>query len=93
MMGADGLKAKIQRSIDNKKVGYTELFSRFGKRYGNVIPLEAEERKKVAQTNALMIIKANCKKGTDAGAILRRTMGDDGMPSLRRIRKELMKEA
>ena len=93
MMGADGLKAKIQRSIDNKKVGYTELFSRFGKRYGNVIPLEAEERKKVAQTNALMIIKANCKEGTDAGAILRRTMGEDGMPSLRRIRKELMKES
>ena len=32
MMGADGLKAKIQRAIENKKVGYTELFSRFGKR-------------------------------------------------------------
>ena len=40
-----------------------------------------------------MIIKANCKEGTDAGAILRRTMGEDGMPSLRRIHKELMKEA
>ena len=93
MMGADGLKAKVQRAIDNKKVGYTEIFSRFGRIYGNVIPLEGEERMKVTQTTALMIIKANCKEGTDANAILRRTMGGDGMPSLRRIYKELMKEA
>lgn len=93
MMGADGLKAKMQRAIDNKKVGYTELFSRFGKQYLTVIPLSAEERKKMTQVTATMIIKANCKEGTDAGAILRRTMGEDGMPSLRRIHKELMKGA
>lgn len=93
MMGADGLKAKIQRAIDNKKVGYTELFSRFGKRYGTVIPMEAEERRKVTQATALMIIKANCKEGTDTSAVLRRTLGEDGMPSLRRIYKELMKGA
>ena len=93
MMGADGLKAKIQRAIDNKKVGYTELFSRFGKRYGTVIPMEAEERRKVTQATALMIIKANCKEGIDTSAVLRRTLGDDGMPSLRRIYKELMKGA
>ena len=93
MMGADGLKAKIQRAIENKKVGYTELFSRFGKRYGTVIPIEASERLQVTQATAMMIIKANCKEGTDTGAVLRRTLGEDGMPSLRRIYKELMKEA
>lgn len=93
MMGADGLKAKIQRAIENKKVGYTELFSRFGKRYGTVIPIEASERLQVTQATAMMIIKANCKEDTDTGAVLRRTLGDDGMPSLRRIYKELMKEA
>ena len=93
MMGADGLKAKIQRAIENKKVGYTELFSRFGKRYGTVIPIEASERLQVTQATAMMIIKANCKEGTDTGAVLRRTLGDDGMPSLRSIYKELMKEA
>lgn len=93
MMGADGLKAKIQRAIENKRVGYTELFSRFGKRYGTVIPIEASERLQVTQATAMMIIKANCKEGTDTGAVLRRTLGEDGMPSLRRIYKELMKEA
>lgn len=91
MMGADGLKSKIQRSIDNKKVGYTEIFSRFGRRYGMVIPMEAQEREKMTQQCAAMIIKANAKDGTDISQVLRRTMGDDQMPSLRRIYKELQK--
>ena len=47
MMGADGLKEKIRRSIDGKKVGYTEIFSRFGKRYGKVVPMPKEESEKL----------------------------------------------
>ena len=38
MMGADGLKAKIERNLNLKTVGYTELFSRYGSRYQKVIP-------------------------------------------------------
>ena len=90
MMGADGLKAKIQRSINNKKVGYTEIFSRFGKRYGNVVA-DGESGKEMMKTTASMIIKAN--GGDDINRLLRKTMGDDGMPSLRRIYKELRKRA
>ena len=88
MMGADGLKAKIQRSIDCKKVGYTEIFSRFGKRYGKVIA-EGEEGRQTVKTTAAMIAKANGSQ--DIAKLLRKTMGDDGMPSLRRIYKELRK--
>lgn len=33
MMGANGLKAKIDRQIRNYKVGYEEIFDRFGDRY------------------------------------------------------------
>lgn len=88
MMGADGLKAKIQRSINNKKVGYTEIFSRFGKRYGNVVA-DGESGKEMMKTTASMIIKAN--GGDDINRLLRKTMGDDGMPSLRRIYKEICK--
>ena len=89
MMGADGLQAKIQRSIDCKKVGYTEIFSRFGKRYGRVVP-EAAEGKELMRQTASMIIKANGPTA-DVNAIIRKTMGEDGMPSLRRIYKELRK--
>ena len=98
MMGADGLKAKIQRSIDCKKVGYTEIFSRFGKRYGKVVE-DGEAGREMMRQTAAMIAKANCvpAEGNKADAsgeamrVVRKCMGDDGMPSLRRIYKELRK--
>ena len=90
MMGADGLQNKMRRSIDNHKVGYTELFSRFGKQYGKVVPV-GDSRKAFMNDTAAMIIKANAQEGTDINKVLRRTMGADDMPSLRRIYKELVK--
>jgi hypothetical protein len=91
MMGADGLKEKMRRAIDCKKVGYTELFSRFGKRYGKVIPLAREDSQKFLQASAASIIKVNSEG--DINEVLRRCTGDDGLPSLRRIYKELSKFA
>jgi DNA transposition AAA+ family ATPase len=89
VIGADGLEAKMRRSIGNKKVGYTELFSRFGKKYGKVIPVGKNEAKKVLQATASMIIKAN--SDGPVNKILYGTMGDDDRPSLRRIYNELTK--
>lgn len=91
MTGADGLKAKMERAIDNKKVGYAEIFSRFGKRYGEALPKDKAEREKVLATTAAMIIKANAPAGTNINATLRLTMGDDNVPSLRRIYTEFSK--
>lgn len=92
MIGADGLQNKMSRSIDSKKVGYTELFSRFGKRYGKVVPT-GEDSKLVLNSTALLIIKANAPAGSDYAKILRNTTGEDGRPSLRRIYNELTKTA
>jgi DNA transposition AAA+ family ATPase len=92
MMGADGLEAKMRRAIDSKKVGYTELFSRFGRRYIRVVPLVKADRDAMLQQTAAMIIKANIEGlDVDVNKLLRSTMGDDGVPSLRRIYKEIMK--
>lgn len=38
MMGADGLKAKIEKKIESKTVGYAEIFSRYGNRFMKVSP-------------------------------------------------------
>jgi len=89
VMGADGLEAKMRRNINFKKVGYTELFSRFGKKYGKVIPVGKDEARKVLQATASMIIKANSTGPVNK--ILAGTMGDDDRPSLRRIYNELTK--
>lgn len=91
MMGADGLENRIRNSINYKKVGYTELFSRFGKRYGKVVPVAGEESNKLLNATAMMIIKANAPEGSNHQLILRNTMGEDGRPSLRRIYNELTK--
>jgi predicted GNAT family acetyltransferase len=91
MMGADGLEARMRNSINYHKVGFSELFSRFGKRYGKVIPSGSDEGGKLLQATATMIIKANAPEGSNHGMILRNTMGEDGRPSLRRIYNELTK--
>lgn len=86
MIGADGLKEKIRRAISNKKVGYTELFSRFGGKYIRITPEGRDDYQKFTKTQAGMIINANKKAGTDAQKVLTKTMG-----SLRRIKTELSK--
>ncbi len=91
MMGADGLKEKMIRAINNKTVGYTEIFSRFGKRYAKVVPVAKEDSQRMLQTSAAMIIKANTATGTDINRLLKSTLGQDNIPSLRRIYKEIAK--
>jgi DNA transposition AAA+ family ATPase len=100
MMGADGLKERIRRSIDCKKVGFTELFSRFGKCYqtafvklnksGDVVRMSGDEQLAMLRSTAAMIIKANTNG--DVNRILNKTLGDDGTPSLRRIYTEITKQ-
>lgn len=90
MMGADGLRAKMQRGRTNEKVGFAEMFTRFGSRYGKAIP-EGDAGKKTLQLTALLIIKANAKSGTNINKVYAGILGEDGVPSLRRINKELAK--
>ncbi|MCX6232653.1 MAG: ATP-binding protein [Bacteroidetes bacterium] len=86
MMGADGLKQKIVRAIDCKKVGYTELFSRYGSRYQKVSPAGTDEMKQFLMVQASMVAKVNAPAGTDTNVIIK---GSE--LSLRRIYNELNK--
>jgi hypothetical protein len=45
-MGADGLKAKITKGINNHKVGFAEIFSRLSDDFVTLVPKNPEERKK-----------------------------------------------
>ncbi len=44
MMGADGLRAKIERGINGKKVGYAEIFSRFSDEFIKLVPNGKQDR-------------------------------------------------
>jgi len=86
MMGADGLKAKINRSIECKKVGYTEMLSRYGDRYSKVTPDDGKEREKFLRDQADAVARVNAPEGTDIAALVRKTSG-----GLRRVYTEIEK--
>ena len=86
MMGADGLKEKINRSVECKKVGYTEMLSRYGDRYSKVTPDDGKERETFLMTQARIVAKANAPEGADIAQIVRKTRG-----GLRRVYTEIEK--
>lgn len=86
MMGADGLKEKINRSIECKKVGYTEMLSRYGDKYSKVTPDDAKERDTFLRAQAAMVAKLNAPADTDIVKVVNRTGG-----SLRRVYTEIEK--
>jgi hypothetical protein len=86
MMGADGLKEKINRSIECKKVGYTEMLSRYGDRFSKVTPDDGKERERFLNEQARIVAKVNAPEGADIGMIVRKTCG-----GLRRVYTEIEK--
>jgi DNA transposition AAA+ family ATPase len=85
MMGADGLKTKIDANLSRRKVGYVEIFSRYGKSYQKATPEGREELERFNMTQVALIAKANMPDA-NVQQIYARTNG-----SLRRLRTELSK--
>jgi len=59
MMGADGLKKKIEDNKDRKKVGYAEIFSRFGSTVQKVSPDGKEDIESFHKLQMAMVAKVN----------------------------------
>jgi hypothetical protein len=59
MVGSDGLKAKIERGIANKQLGYTEVFSRFGKGFRKALPVLMQDKEEVLAKMATQIAEVN----------------------------------
>lgn len=86
MMGADGLKAKIDRNVEGKKVGYAEIFSRYGGKYSRVTPDQEDDRMEFLLEQARVVAAVNAPEGTDIGQIVRKSGG-----GLRRVYTEIEK--
>lgn len=80
LMGADGFKAKLERGVEFKTVGFAEIRSRCGDRYNSVTPPEGDERRQFLMGQALLVAQANAPAETDYRRIARRSEG-----SLRRV--------
>ncbi len=86
MMGADGLQEKITRAIEGKKVGYTEMFSRYGDTYSKVTPDDAKEREKFMKAQAAIVANVNAPSDADINRIVNASKG-----GLRRVYTEIEK--
>jgi hypothetical protein len=70
MMGADGLRAKIDAGIKCKKVGYVEIFDRYGGRFQKIVPEGKDARAEFYAKQAAAVIRANAPEGTDVRGML-----------------------
>ncbi len=86
MMGADGLKVKINRRKADGTVGYEEMFSRYGDRYSKVTPDDGKERARFLFEQARIVARLNAPEGADPGEIARKSGG-----GLRRVYTEIEK--
>jgi len=86
MMGADGLKVKLNRQLALKKVGFAEIFSRLGSRYQSVLPPDEADRKRFLLHEISKILKANPSQFSPL------QMYAKSLGSLRRVYIEIQKE-
>lgn len=86
LVGARGLKKRIDSAIRNRTNGFEEVFSRFGSRYTTVLPEGAKERKEFLRGEALLVAEAN---GLTDKERLNRMLSRDF--DLRTVRRETLK--
>jgi len=87
LMGADGFKAKLERGVEFKTVGFAEIRSRCGDKYNSITPPEGKEREAFLLGQATIIARANAPEGSDYGKIARESGG-----SLRRVYTAITKQ-
>lgn len=87
LIGADGLRAKITRGINYKKVGYRELFSRYSERYTTVVPRDRQE--KIAWYRKLIteVLSVNMSNKSKLNDILRRCLTTDDSGNIGGLRR------
>jgi len=87
MMGAEGLREKIESGRRYKKVGFEEIFDRYGHKYQKITPEGKEDRIEFYAALAAAVIKANAPEGTDIRTMLLATDS-----RLRRVYIEIKKQ-
>lgn len=77
MMGADGLRAKIKKGIENKKVGFRENFSRFGSKYMSIVPKDRDQRTDFYKKLINDVLQANVEDKNQIPQIINKCLAAD----------------
>jgi len=87
MMGADGLRAKIERGIQNKKVGFRELFSRYSERFTSIVPIDRNEKIAFYKKLITDVLSVNMSNKTKLNEIVRRCLVNDDSGNIGGLRR------
>jgi hypothetical protein len=92
LMGADGLRRKIERGINGKKVGYREMFSRLSDRFTYIVPVGKDDRMAFYKKLITDVLVANMADTTNINSIIKRciTMDNGDIGGLRRAESLLI---
>ena len=90
MVGADGLRHRLERGIRNRKMGYVELFSRYGKEFKKVLPVLANDRHQVLKEMAANIALANGIEADALASIVSGLSKAQGFGDIRGVKRKIM---
>lgn len=74
MMGADGLRVKIERGVRNKKVGYAEILSRFSDEFVKLVPSGKENRQEFYKQLIGDVATVNTKNKKQVNNLIKRCL-------------------
>lgn len=87
MIGADGLRAKMERGISSQKVGYREMFSRFSSKYMSVVPSERSEKQQFYKKIISDVLSANMADKSKLNELVRKCMASDANGQMGGLRR------
>lgn len=87
MIGADGLRKKIERGISGRKVGYREMFSRFSERYSKAVPVERAERMDFYRRLIQDVLSVNVMGTAALNGIVKRCLVQDDSGNIGGLRR------
>ncbi|MCX8018907.1 MAG: ATP-binding protein [Chitinophagaceae bacterium] len=87
LMGADGLRAKIERGIANKKVGFRELFSRFSEKFTSIVPADRQEKLAFYRQLITDVLSANMANKAQLEKIVKRCLTTDEIGHIGGLRR------
>jgi hypothetical protein len=78
MLGADGLRRKIEKGISSQKVGFKELFSRYSERFTTIVPSGKDDKQAFYKKLITDVLSVNMTDGSNLNQIVRKCLTTDG---------------
>jgi DNA transposition AAA+ family ATPase len=87
MMGADGLRNKIEKGINNKKVGYREIFSRYSDKFMKIVPEDKQERISFYKKLIGDVLSVNMREKVKMNEIVKKCLATDARGEIGGLRR------